>query len=239
MRILCSIIVICAVWAGCANTSPVEPTAPKDAKAVTPPAVSSARTPTSKPVPEVTVFGKTSTFIVDKKMTLDTVTFKHKPSNGERVTVVPRNGLGVAPLQIKSAEIVHIDEDEQPIWNVEFANIENKAYLSQGPEPQRRPEFPFDVCVLYPEVPTAKSVPLSSLHAEALPKGLFPHNVWAAIDLNEDGAADALFSEFYCKCPEIARGPKACDTCDCDYTCTQSFIKKDGAWTLIGETRPR
>lgn len=239
MRILCFIIVTFAVWAGCANTSSVESTAPKDAESTTPSAVPSATAPVSKPVPEVTVFGKTSTFIVDKKMTLDTVTFKHKPTNGDRVTMVPRNGLDAVPLQIKSADIVHIDENERPVWSVAFADIDNKAYLSQAPEPQRRPEFPFDVCVLYPEVPAAKSVPITSLQADALPKGLLIHNVWAAIDLNEDGAPDALFSEFYCKCPEIARGPKACDTCDCDYTCTQSFIKIEDAWTLIGETQPR
>lgn len=92
--------------------------------------------------------------------------------------------------------------------------------------------------ILYPEVPAVKIVPTGPLAKEAIPEGLLKHNIWAAIDFNEDGQPDGFFASYFCKCPEVAPGPDACDECDCDYACSDSYLKREGVWKASGPIGP-
>ncbi|MBT6177746.1 MAG: hypothetical protein HOI23_10910 [Deltaproteobacteria bacterium] len=254
--LFCSLILSCLIWSGCTNSAPEAPIPPKaktvvpakaanptpDVKALPPVGAEAdpapAPTAAPKPLPDVVFLAKSGTYLDGQTMTVNTATFKSEPKVGSNVTILPRNGLSAASLKIEKSDKEQMDELEKPWWNITFGNIGREDYRTAQPEPDRRPEFPFDVCIIYPEVASARLIPVDKLAPGSGPEGLLPHNIWAAIDLNEDDQVDAIFSEYFCKCPEVAPGPKACEVCDCDYTCTKSYLKQGGIWKLADSSQP-
>jgi len=130
------------------------------------------------------------------------------------------------------------DEIDETVWNVSLTPITNEAYLKAPPGSERVSASPFDLLVLYPAVSGAKVLATGQLTKAQLPPGEYLHNVWAAVDLNDDGQPDGLHCSFFCKCPELVRGPKACDECDCDYACSESYLMREGKWEVVSAVGP-
>jgi hypothetical protein len=155
---------------------------------------------------------------------------------GEPITVVPHNGLEPIQLTIISVEKVEYEEIEEMSWHVELSPVQADAYRTAPPETGRANQFPFDATLLYPAQPQARSIAPKQL--KSLPKSVVIHQVEVAIDINQDGQADGIRTSYYCKCPEIPRGPDACEHCDCDYTCGETYMRQGESWKEIANVQP-
>jgi hypothetical protein len=96
-----------------------------------------------------------------------------------------------------------------------------QAIFDAKPNPDRAEYAPFDVILIHPQASHAK------LHDPSTLKGDLPRDVgcslqtlWAAVDLEADGRADAAIFRYCCDKPDISStlpGPSPCEL-DCQKT---------------------
>ena len=160
--------------------------------------------------------------------------FKRAPTIGNKVTVVP---LGV-DLPLLDLKIVKTkrgagcdDSDGEVRWEIALEPVKQKSYFEISGAADRRPDVPFDVAIIYPEVEFARSLSRSELNKKLLPPGIYMDTVKAAIDLTDDGVADALIVEYCCLSPRKAAQ-------ECDYTCGKTFQKFGNQWKLVDTSSP-
>ena len=194
--------------------------------------------PAIKPVPDVKFLALTHSWKEGDSMTMGSVAFPFEVKVGSNVTVIPRNGLSSMSLAVVKLEKQVFEEIDETVWNVSFAPITRTDYLTAPVESDRRPETPFDAVIVYPEVASVQILSSDTLKKEEMPLGVYKHNIWAAFDFNGDSQADGLHTSFYCKCPEVVPGSDGCDACDCDYGCSESYVKRAGKWEVAGAVGP-
>lgn len=160
--------------------------------------------------------------------------FKRAPTIGTKVTILP---LGVElPLQdltiVKTKRGDGCDDSVGDVrWEIELEAVKQKRYFEISSPPDRRPDVPFDVAIIYPAVKSARSLSRSELNKKLLPPSIYIETVKAAIDLTDDGVADALLVEYCCLSPRKAPG-------ECDYTCGKTFQKFGSQWKLVDTSSP-
>lgn len=159
--------------------------------------------------------------------------FNDKPVVGEKVTVVPLD-VEIASLDIKIVKTEKQDgcDEQAPVWwAVELEPIRGKAFFDVAPRPDRAPEYPFDVAVIYPAVRHARQIQRNKLTKSMLPRGVAINTVKAAVDLTNDGQPDVLIINYCCDDP----GKPAEQ---CDYACGKTFKQAGKKWKLIDTSAP-
>jgi hypothetical protein len=106
--------------------------------------------------------------------------------------------------------------------NVVLANPSAQPLFAAKPMKDMPEEHPFDLVVLYPAVPAAKLLSLPARPKVPLPDELAPARLIAAIDLDGDGAAEALLANTP-KCAVPAPSPGF-------PPCTETWLVRNGAW---------
>ena len=160
--------------------------------------------------------------------------FKTRPAVGDEVTVVTVD----APIPTFSLRILKAtpkqescDERSPLSWEVELQPITQKTFFEASPPPERRPEFPFDVVIIYPAVKLARQIGNNQLKPEMLPRGVLIDTVEAAIDLNEDHRPDMVVVKYCC-----STGKQMTE--NCNYECGKTFKKAGNAWRLVNSSAP-
>jgi hypothetical protein len=161
--------------------------------------------------------------------------FKKKPIIGDKVTIVPLD-VDIAPLELRIVKAEKkedgCDESLPGWWEVELQKISEKTFFEIASRSNRREEFPFDVCVIYPAVRFARQIKRENLTKGMLPKGVARNTAIAAIDLTNDGIPDVLIVEYCCGHPRKSAGE------ECDYTCGKTFKRIRNIWRLIDTSAP-
>lgn len=160
--------------------------------------------------------------------------FHKKPQQGNKVTVIPLK-VDIAPMQLKIIKTIEVkdacNEKLPHLWQIELETITQKEFFETKAILNRREEYPFDVCILYPAVEFARSLDIATLKKEMLPKGVFINTITAAVDLTNDREPDILIVQYCCGEPHKPRE-------ECDYTCGKIFAKSHSAWKLIDTSAP-
>lgn len=158
--------------------------------------------------------------------------FKRRPTTGQEVTVVPL-GVDLAPitLRILGSKRGYSEGSQPAWWEVDLEPVTERSYFDYTPSAERNAGVPFEVAVLHPAVPQARAVPTSSLRRGDMPSGVPLAVVTGAVDLDADGAADVLLTSYCCDRPTK---PAA----DCDYQCSSTYRKMNGAWKVVDTSKP-
>jgi hypothetical protein len=89
---------------------------------------------------------------------------------------------------------------------------------------------PFEVCVIYPVIASARSLNRESLNAAQLPPKVALSNITAALDTNNDQQPDVLLVEYCCDQPQADRK-------SCDLTCSAVYVRAANGQWRIAETQ--
>jgi hypothetical protein len=156
-----------------------------------------------------------------------------KPAADSKVTVVPLE-VNIASFDWQIAKFEEkeagCDDTKPTAWEVELKPFTQREFFEIESLPNRSPEFPFDVVVLYPAVEFARQVKKEQITKQMLPKGTSINAVKAAIDVTNDQKPDVLLLKYCCQ--------DATKSTDCDYTCGKLFKQVNGKWKLIDEYQP-
>ncbi len=157
--------------------------------------------------------------------------FNVQPKTGEKVTVVPlQNDFEPFELKITSIKKADfIDCNAKPpgtVWDIEFEKSTRKDFLEIKSAPNRSPEFPFDIFVIYPSVKFARKIDVAGLKKTMIPKGVYLNTITAAIDLTGDGKPDLLETSYCC-------GNEKMSSESCDYTCGVNYKKIKNIWKKV------
>jgi hypothetical protein len=155
---------------------------------------------------------------------------------GDAITVLPlKPGLQAVDLKITSVEAQEATDLAQAAWLVE-AETASEELLVAKPEPGRSDERPFEAVVIYPAQPHAHLLPSRAV-ATDLPKdrGCSSRTLWAAVDLGDDGKADAEIFRFCCERPSVtwrSSGPTPCNS-----SCESIFVRSGaGPWRAVHQS---
>jgi hypothetical protein len=157
-------------------------------------------------------------------------TFTHWSVQNPTATIIPL----IANLPILNLRTTYVAEaigceDDKVFEGV--IEISDSAYLTHQAMPGRRDDAPFDVLVLYPANPIARSFPVKSLTREMIPRNVPKSTITAAVDLGRSGRPDLIVSS-YC-CVASLTPPSGCD-----HTCQDYYQKKSGSWVRVRQVRP-
>ncbi|HEV2761568.1 MAG TPA: hypothetical protein VGV38_01140 [Pyrinomonadaceae bacterium] len=166
------------------------------------------------------------------KVELDALEFKTRPAVGASLTVVPL-GVKLPPLELKIKKVAREMNQctARNFWQADLEPITRRDFRDAAPLPERRPDAPFDVLVIYPAVKTYKLLEASALAARTLPRGVTPKVVRAAVDLDGDAAPELLY--VHGCCDDFSKPPQ-----QCDYECSKTFQKTRGVWKLTNTHEP-
>lgn len=160
---------------------------------------------------------------------------RQKPVVGEKVTIIPLD-TDIASLELRIIKVEWKDDacdDRQPgVWEIVMEPVTQREFFDAAPWPNRAQEFPFDVCVIYPVVKSARQIKRNQLTKNMLPKGVAINTVTGAIDLTSDRIPDLLIVEYCCGNPTRESGV------NCDYTCGKKFKRSGKVWKLIDTSAP-
>lgn len=160
--------------------------------------------------------------------------FSKKAAVGDKVTVIPLR-VSLAPIDLKIVRIFRwenaCDESLPAEWEFELEPVRAPKFFEAKAVEGRVEERPFDVCVIYPAVAGARALSAGHLKPGALPRGVTPQTVAAAIDLNGDGRPEVVITSFCC-------GDEGRPAESCDLTCGKTFRRTRGAWRLIDTSTP-
>ncbi len=109
--------------------------------------------------------------------------------------------------------------------DVEFDKITDRKLLEMKAVEGRSEDQPFEFFVIYPAVKKARRLNKTELTKEMLPESVAVTDVFAAVDLNEDGTPDLLISNYCCY-----------DSSQCD--CTSNYQKINSKWKYLGGSEP-
>jgi hypothetical protein len=160
--------------------------------------------------------------------------FKKRPATGEEVTIIPLD-VNIAPINLRIVETKRGatcgGSDSQVWWEVELEPVKQKAFFEISSLPERREEYPFDVCVIYPAVRFSRQIKGNRLTKSMLPKGVAIRTVKGAIDLTNDGTPDVLIIDYCCGNPnKVAE--------ECSYSCGKTYRKIGNVWKLVDTSAP-
>jgi hypothetical protein len=160
------------------------------------------------------------------------VGFPMEPAIGERVTVIPDNGVAAFDLRVESIE--KLDTPEWGIqWLVNLELVKAGPLLSARPRADRHEDYPIGAIVVYPAVEGARGIAPGLLDPASIPPTTRLDLVHMAADLDGDGAVDAVVVEFCCKNP--AKDAKnGCADYD-DYVCGATYLKSGDLWKTVSE----
>ncbi len=149
---------------------------------------------------------------------------KRLPARAE-VLLIPLFG----ELAAVRTQILQVSPIENPcsdalpkLYETELRPVKDKSWLNAS--------APFDVCVIYPAIASARSLKLNALQAARLPSKVALANITAALDINNDQQPDVLLVEYCCDKPELDR--KACDL-----TCSAVYVRAANGQWRIAETQ--
>ncbi len=161
---------------------------------------------------------------------------------GEKVTIVPLM-VDIPAFELKivkatktKSQVDICDESEEVVyWENEFEKIERQEFYEAEPVYNRRNEYPFDVCLIYPAVKFAKALSHDQLTKEMIPRGVTIETISAAIDLTNDKRPDLLIVRYCCEdSTKSSDNPKN----DCHYHCKKYYQKIKSKWVLITTATP-
>ena len=166
------------------------------------------------------------------KVELSTVEFKTRPAAGSRVTVVPL-GVPLASLELKINKVTREMNEctAESFWRADLEPLTRRDLLDAAPLPDRRPETPFDALVIYPAVKTYRLLKPAALAPRALPRGVTPAAVRAALDLTGDDDPELLYVAYCCD-------PPTKPLAQCDYQCSKTYLKTRTTWKLTATHEP-
>jgi hypothetical protein len=150
--------------------------------------------------------------------------FDREPSVGDKVTVVAPDGAPNLELAITR---VKMRDEEDLWWEVELEPIKEKHFA----EAYRPRDRYFEVVVLYPPVPGARSISPNKLSSRDLPPDVKRKEIKEAIDLDGDGRSDAILVEYCCQTSERPSGA-------CDLHCGKTFVRNKGVWEQRSQWTP-
>lgn len=157
------------------------------------------------------------------------------PKAGSQVTVVPL-AAGLVPFNLKIVRVIREEAcGDEKRWNLELEPVTDRAILEAQPLADRTDEYPFEACVIFPAVASARAILGTGFERRSLPRGVYAATIIAAIDLDCDGSPDFLETSYCCdRDQDRARNMAR----DCDYTCGKAFKKIAGRWRLVESFRP-
>ncbi|PLX13448.1 MAG: hypothetical protein C0598_03460 [Marinilabiliales bacterium] len=158
--------------------------------------------------------------------------FKHDMDTGEIVQIVPlRKELPIITLAV--VKTTKRDDFEADIWyEVKLESIPEKytEYRTIKSPPELRQEYPSEVIVVYPAVRNCSLLYDIQFEAKDLPENISNDIIKGALDFDGDNLPDAIICSFCCK----TRKP----TGNCDYICSETYIKLDNKWTMVDSSQP-
>ncbi len=165
------------------------------------------------------------------------ISLTREPRVGDRVTLIPL-GVNLDPFQVS---VIGAEKKEatctgkkykEYYWDTNIETLTNREILDVDPIENRRDEFPFDVAAVYPAVEFAKNIENKLLKKGTLPKGIAIDTIQAAIDLDNDGQPDFLYTVFCC---DDETKP---ENNNCNYVCEKYFKRIGGTWKLVRSNKP-
>ena len=161
--------------------------------------------------------------------------FLCQPKIGERVFIVPEDPI-LEPYDLEITRTVPRD-DHNPgeiewfeVYLQRLGITEFSPIYKYKQDTNRAWEYPGDVAVIYPKVENARSLDKDSLNVNDMPENTKIRDVKIAIDWNNDNKPDAIILEFCCNENDKPN--------ECEYTCGETYIKKDNQWVLVYESSP-
>ena len=149
---------------------------------------------------------------------------KRLPARAE-VLLIPLSG----ELAAVRTQVLQVSPIENPcsdalpkLYETQLRPIKDKSWLNTS--------APFDVCVIYPAIASARALKLDALQSAQLPPKVNSANITAALDTNNDQQPDVLLVEYCCDKPEQDR--KACDL-----TCSAVYVRAANGQWRIAETQ--
>lgn len=169
-------------------------------------------------------------------MSFGKLSLKQKlPANAE-VTLVP---LGVE-LPAVTTRIGNTEAMENPcseslpkLFETELTPINDTAWLNAPAMTQEKrysENAPFDVCVIYPAVNSARALNRGLLESAKLPKKVLLHQIITALDVTGDNQPEVLLIEYCCDKPAAPRN-------ECDLTCSAVYVREANGQWRIAETQ--
>ncbi len=152
------------------------------------------------------------------------VVFDRQPPPGSEVWVLPYPRGEAVRLKVRAVE----PAAAAPGWLVHLEDAARTPLRNLQAPPDRRPEAPSEVAVLWPAAATTPRA-VAGVTGD-LPAGVAPATVNVAVDRDGDGRADLLLVEFCCG----DRGAHA----DCEYLCGETWQRAGGSWHRCSSWQP-
>ncbi len=153
---------------------------------------------------------------------------KRLPSRAE-VLLIPLSVPLSGELAAVRTQVLQVSPTENPcsdalpkLYETELRPIKDKSWLNAT--------APFDVCVIYPALASARSLKVDGLLAAQLPSKVNLANLTAALDTNNDEQPDVLLVEYCCDKPQVDRK-------SCDLTCSAVYVRDAKGQWRIAETQ--
>ena len=157
------------------------------------------------------------------------VTSSSAPKVGANIFMWPlRNApqpMNIKITDVQSGEACNGGQDQMHAVTGTPENMTD--ILSTKTDTGRSAESPFDFAYIIPSQPKAKLVQPPT----TLPPGVTIATVKFALDLNDDGHADAMYVTSDCD-------TGAAVTAETGATCTASYVLKESKWVLLDSTSP-
>lgn len=125
------------------------------------------------------------------------------------------------------------DELEPDIWyEVKLESIPEKhaEYRTIKSLPEIREEYPSEVLIVYPAIRNCTLLTDMQFEAKDLPENISNDIIKGALDFDGDKLPDVIVASFCCK----TRKPAG----NCDYICSETYMKVDNKWTLVNSSQP-
>lgn len=149
--------------------------------------------------------------------------FSQEISVGSKLQIIPLtselNGVELSIVEVQTDET-----DEGMSYFAKLEDIKDASYKAFNGPADRSDEFPCDLLVLYPSIPSAKLLDKTRLNSNDLPGNIKPILVKAALDFDGDQKADALVLQFCCKNRMYHE--------NCDLFCTETYLRIDSQWVM-------
>ena len=151
---------------------------------------------------------------------------KRLPARAE-VLLIPLAGeLAAIRTQVLKISLIEnpCSEALPKLYETELRPVSDKSWLSSSP--------PFEVCVIYPAIASARALKLDALQTTQLPTKVALANIIAALDINNDQQPDVLLLEYCCDNPQADRK-------SCDLTCSAVYVRvANGQWRIAETQTP-
>lgn len=156
-------------------------------------------------------------------------TSRTMPKNGSTVFMWPLRNAP-KPMNVKITKVEGgnaCNGSNEKMFAVTGTPEAMAEILAVKPDAGKSAEFPFEMAYIIPTQPNAKLVQPPA----TLPPGITTATVKFALDLNNDGQADAVYVTSDCDSGGAVKD-------DTGAVCTASYLMKEGKWVLLDSTSP-